>query len=63
MRRAVLILIGVIVLGAVTFASPLQGNVLGFCPPSEGSKAIVIDGVVALIDLACVGLVFRGLRG
>ena len=62
MRRAGLVLIGLIVLGAVTFANPLEGNVLGFCPPSEGPKAVTIDALVAVIDLACVALVYRGVR-
>jgi hypothetical protein len=60
LRRAGLIVIGLIVLGAVTFANPLEGNVLGFCPPSEGPKAIAIDALVAMIDLACVALIYRG---
>ena len=63
MRRAGLVLVGLIVLGAVTFADPLAGNVLGFCPPSEGAKAITIDGIVAFVDLAGAWLVYRGLRG
>jgi hypothetical protein len=63
MRRVLFVLVGVLVLSAVTFANPLEGNVLGFCPPSEGHKAIAIDGVVAFVDLACVSLVYLGLRG
>jgi hypothetical protein len=63
MRRAGLVLIGVIALGAVTFANPLDGNVLGFCPVSEGPKAIGIDTIVAVIDAVAVWLVYRGLRG
>src|SRR5262249_28548078 len=59
MRRAALVLIGVIVLGTVTFANPLDGNVLGFCPVSEGPKAIGVDAFVGLIDAVCVWLVYR----
>ena len=63
MRRAGLVLIGVIALGTVTFANPLVGNVLGFCPVSEGPKAVGIDAIVGLIDAVAVWLVYRGLRG
>ena len=63
MRRAGLVLIGVIVLGTVTFANPLEGNVLGFCPVSEGPKAIAVDTLVGLIDAVSVWLLYRGLRG
>jgi hypothetical protein len=63
MRRAGLVLIGVIALGTVTFANPLSGNVLGFCPVSEGPKAIGVDAVVALVDAVSVWLMYRGLRG
>ena len=63
MRRVAFVLIGVIVLCGVTFASPLEGNVLGFCPPSEGPKAVAVDGIVGMIDLTSVWLVYRGLRG
>jgi hypothetical protein len=63
MRRTGLVLIGVIALGTVTFANPLAGNVLGFCPLSEGPKAIAVDAVVGLIDVVAVWLLYRGLRG
>jgi hypothetical protein len=63
MRRAGLVIIGVIVLGTVTFANPLEGNVLGFCPVSEGPKAIAVDTIVGLIDAVSVWLLYRGLRG
>jgi hypothetical protein len=62
MRRTALILIGVIVLGTVTFANPLAGNVLGFCPVSEGPKAMAVDAIVGLIDVVSVWLLYRGLR-
>ena len=61
-RRTVLVLLGLAVLSLVTFANPIEGNVLGFCPPSEGPKAIQIDVVVAIIDLSAGWLVYRGLR-
>jgi len=51
------------VLGTVTFANPLEGNVLGFCPVSEGPKAIAVDAIVGLIDAVSVWLLYRGLRG
>jgi hypothetical protein len=62
MPKAAYLLIGVVVLLAVTFANPLQGNVLGFCPLSEGPKAVLVDGVVALVDAASAGLILRGIR-
>lgn len=63
MRRAGLVLIGVIALCTVTFANPLTGNVLGFCPVSEGPKAIAVDGIVGLIDAVGIWLLYRGIRG
>ncbi|MEO7790377.1 MAG: hypothetical protein ABIX28_12475 [Vicinamibacterales bacterium] len=62
MRRAGLVLIGVAALCTITFANPIEGNVLGFCPVSEGPKAIAIDGLVALVDAVAVWFVYRGLR-
>jgi hypothetical protein len=61
MQRAGLVLIGAIALCAVTFANPLEGSVLGFCPLSEGPKAVAVDGFVALIDGTAVWLIARGL--
>ena len=49
----------VIVLLLVTFANPLAGNVLGFCPISEGPKAIGIDTLVAAVDVTAVWLIYR----
>jgi hypothetical protein len=63
MRKAGFVLVGVVALCAVTFANPLEGNVLGFCPVSEGPKAIAIDGLVALVDATALWLVYRGFRG
>ena len=60
MSRVAYILIGATVLCLVTFANPLEGNVLGFCPPSEGPKAIGIDVLVAAIDAAAIWLIYRG---
>lgn len=64
MARAASILVGVVVLVLVAFFNPLAGNVLGFCPPSEGLKAIAIDVVVAAIYLTALWLIYRGaMRG
>lgn len=63
MRRIAFILVGIVVLCAVTFANPLEGNVLGFCPLSEGPKALAVDGLVALVDATSVWLLYRGVRG
>lgn len=62
MPKAVKIAVGVVVLLLVTFANPFAGNVLGFCPPSEGPKAIGIDAVVAAIDVAAVWLLYSAFR-
>ena len=62
MPKAAYFLIGIVVLLGVTFANPLAGNVLGFCPPSEGAKAMTIDSVVVLIDASCLWLIYKGVR-
>jgi hypothetical protein len=62
MRKAAYLLIGIVVLLAVTFSNPLAGNILGFCPPSEGTKAVMIDCGVTLIDASCLWLIYRGAR-
>ena len=62
MPRAAYILTGVAVLILVTFFNPMVGNVLGFCPPSEGPKALGIDATVAMIDAAAIWLLYRGWR-
>jgi len=62
MPKSAYVLIGIALLLAVTFANPLAGNVLGFCPPSEGPKAVMIDGFVVLIDASCLWLIYRGVR-
>lgn len=50
-------------LGTVTFANPLAGNVLGFCPVSEGPKAVGVDALAGLLDVTAAWLLYRGLRG
>ena len=60
MLRAAYVAIGITVLGLVTFANPLEGNVLGFCPFSEGPKAMGIDAIVALVDMGAAWLIYRG---
>ena len=62
MPKRAMAVIGVIVLLLVTFANPIEGNVLGFCPISEGPKAIQIDGTVAAIDAFAAWLIYRGLK-
>jgi hypothetical protein len=62
MTKAAYLLTGTVVLLAVAFANPLAGNVLGFCPPSEGTKAVMIDGVVTLIYASGIWLIYRGVR-
>lgn len=62
MSKFVMIAVGAIVLMLVTFANPLEGNVLGFCPISEGPKAIGVDAVVAAVDVFAVWLIYRGIR-
>jgi len=62
MPRTAKIIVGVIVLLLVTFGNPLSGNVLGFCPPSEGPKAIGIDALVAAIDASAGWLIYLGFR-
>ncbi len=63
MVRVGLVLLGLVLFGSVTFANPLQGNVLGFCPLSEGPKAFAVDGIVAAIDAVAIWLAYRGFRG
>jgi hypothetical protein len=62
MPKYLKISLGTIVLLLVTFANPIAGNVLGFCPPSEGPKAIGIDALVAAIDVTAAWLIYGGLR-
>jgi hypothetical protein len=60
MPNVAMIVVGVIVLALVTFANPIEGSVLGFCPISEGPKAVGIDVVVAAIDASALWLIYRG---
>jgi hypothetical protein len=57
-----MVVIGAVVILLVTFANPLAGNVLGFCPLSEGPKALGIDAIVATVDTSAAWLMYRGLR-
>lgn len=56
------VIVGVVVLLAVTFGRPFDGNVLGFCPLWEGPKAVGVDIVVAALDAASLWLIYRGVR-
>ena len=51
MPKLAMIVVGVVVLSAVTFASPFEGNVLGFCPISEGPKAVGVDARLIFPDI------------
>ena len=62
MPKIAMIAVGVSVLLLVTFANPLEGNVLGFCPISEGPTAVGVDVVVAAVDAFAVWLIYRGIR-
>ena len=62
MPRTAMVLIGVIMIALVTFANPIAGNVLGFCPISEGPKAVGIDAIAAAIDASAAWLIYRGVR-
>ena len=62
MRRVALIVVGVVVLLLVTFQNPLAGNVLGFCPLSEGPKAVGIDVIVTALDASAIWLIYLGVR-
>ncbi len=62
MSRAAHVLIGATVLALVTFAHPIQGNTLGFCPLFKSPLHAANDVVVAAIDLSALWLIYRGLR-
>lgn len=62
MAKIASLVVGVVVLLLVTFANPLEGNVLGFCPFSEGPKAVGVDVIVATVDAFAVWLIYRGIR-
>jgi len=54
--------IGIVVLLLVTFAHPIEGNTLGFCPIFKSPLHAANDVVVAAIDISAVWLVYRGFR-
>ena len=54
--------IGIVVLLLVTFAHPIEGNTLGFCPIFKSPLHAANDVVVAAIDISAVWLISRGLR-
>jgi hypothetical protein len=60
--RAAQVLIGETVLAVVTFAHPIEGNTLGFCPLFKSPLHAANDVVVAAIDLSAVWMIYRGLR-
>ena len=62
MRKAALVASGVVLLLLVTFAHPIEGNTLGFCPIFKSPFHTANDVVVALIDITAAWLIYRGLR-
>jgi hypothetical protein len=54
--------IGIVVLLLVTFAHPIEGNTLGFCPIFKSPLHAANDVVVAAIDISAVWLIYRGFR-
>jgi len=62
MPKLAMLVVGGVVLALVTFFNPLEGNILGFCPISEGPKAVAVDAVVATIDAFSLWLIYRGIR-
>ncbi|MEO7191038.1 MAG: hypothetical protein ABI051_08270 [Vicinamibacterales bacterium] len=62
MPKTALTVVGIIVVLLVTFANPIEGNVLGFCPISEGPKAMGVDAVVAAVDALALWMIYRGVR-
>ena len=54
--------IGIVVLLLVTFAHPIEGNTLGFCPIFKSPLHAANDVVVAAIDITAVWMIYRGLR-
>ena len=54
--------IGIVVLVLVTFAHPIEGNTLGFCPIFKSPLHAANDVVVAAIDISAVWLIYRGFR-
>ena len=62
MPKAALVAIGIVVLLLVTFAHPIEGNTLGFCPLFKSPLHTANDVVVAAIDLSALWMIYRGLR-
>lgn len=62
MPKAAMVAIGLIALSLVTFAHPIEGNTLGFCPIFKSPLHTANDVIVAAIDITAVWLIFRGLR-
>lgn len=58
-----MVAIGLIALSLVTFAHPIPGNTLGFCPIFKSPLHTANDIVVAAIDISAAWLIFRGIRG
>ena len=54
--------LGLVVLLLVTFAHPIEGNTLGFCPIFKSPLHAANDVVVAAIDISAVWLIYRGFR-
>lgn len=54
--------IGIVVLLLVTFAHPIEGNTLGFCPIFKSPLHAANDVVVAAIDISAVWLIYRAFR-
>jgi len=62
MPKIAMIVVGVVLVALTMFASPFEGNILGFCPISEGPKAVAVDAVVAAVDAFALWMVYRGIR-
>jgi len=62
MRKTALLAIGIVALLLVTFAHPIEGNTLGFCPLFKSPLHTANDVIVAAIDITAVWLIYRGLR-
>ena len=54
--------LGLVVLLLVTFAHPIEGNTLGFCPIFKSPLHAANDVVVAAIDISAVWLIYRAFR-
>jgi len=54
--------IALVVLLLVTFAHPINGNTLGFCPFFKSPLHAANDVLVAAIDISALWWIYRGLR-